>query len=277
MLLCAAAEVRMTLLFFLACSDALLIDQTGDYNEEINPDETPTVDTAAEALEAEWADARLVVHAPVSAAFLPFGDTATFQATVYGADGEPKDFPDISWTSDVDADWSLIGQEVEDSALGVGTHALTAEARLPNGDRLASTVGGVLVQSIYAGVYVGELQITATGEYNGQELAVGCSGPLTLVVDAEGKVGTGEAGCLISLLGYDLDTAYVFDLENDAGDISGQAAIDLSWFQYGVDTTGTLSEDGELEGDFFADVAGFLAMEGVYTASLLTRDLSTVQ
>mgnify|MGYP003393881651 CR=1 FL=1 len=266
----------MFALLLFACNDTLLIDQTGDYNSLVGPDEGgDTADT--EALDAEWSDATLRIETPTSASFLPLGEPHTFKATVYGADGEPKDFPDITWASDIDTDWALVGQEMEDSTLSSGIHSLTAEARLPNGDRLASTIGGVLVQSIYAGVYVGELQVTAAGEYNGQEIAVGCAGPLTMVVDAEGEVATGDAGCLISLLGYDLDTTYVFDLGNDMGDITGEAAIDLTLFQYGVETTGSLSEDGELEGTFAADVYGYLALEAVYTASLLTRDLSTVE
>ena len=264
----------MFALLLAACNDSLLIDQTGDYNSLVGPDET---DSESAALDAEWDDATLVVEAPTSATFLPLGETHTFKATVYDATGNPKDFPDITWASDVDADWALVGQEITDSTLSVGSHSLTAEARLPNGDRLASTIGGVLVQSIYAGVYVGELQITATGEYDGTPVAVGCSGPLTLVVRAEGDLAYGDAGCLISLLGYELDTTYIFDLSNDQGDLSGEAAIDLTLFQYGVETFGWLSQEGELEGDFAADVYGFLQLEGVYTASLLTRDLSTVQ
>lgn len=265
----------MLVLLFAACNDTLLIDQTGDYNSLVGPDETS--DSAEADLDAEWADATLRVETPISASFLPLGETQTFKATVYGADGEPKDFPGITWASDIDTDWALLGQEIDDSTLSSGIHALTAEARLPNGDRLSSTVGGILVQSIYAGIYVGELQVNAAGDYNGQEVAVGCSGPLTLVVDAEGEVATGDAGCLISLLGYDLDTTYIFALDNDMGDISGEAAIDLTIFQYGVETAGSLSEAGELEGSFAADIYGYLALDAVYTASLLTRDLSTVQ
>jgi hypothetical protein len=264
--------------FFLACSDQLVVDYEPYPAEGSDPEseETP-VDTAAEALDALWSDARLVLEAPASSAFLPHGEAADFRATVYDKDGNPTDFTDIAWSSDVDAGWSLLGNDVSDDSLDVGVHALTAEARLPNGDRLASTVGGVLVQSIYAGVYVGELVINMSGEYDGQELAVGCSGPLTLVVDAYGEVATGDAGCLVSLFGYNVDSTYAFDLENDEGDLSGEAAIDLTLFEYGVATEGSLSDDGEIEGDFGADVYGYLLVEGDYAAELLTRDLSSVE
>ncbi|GDX83545.1 hypothetical protein LBMAG42_53560 [Deltaproteobacteria bacterium] len=264
----------ISLLLAFACNEnELIVD--GSY-EGSSPDDTAAVDDQA-ALDAEWDGARLVVEAPISGSFLPFEESAEFQAVVYAADGTVKDFPDITWASDVDEDWALMGASATDATLGVGTHALTAEALLPNGDRLAYTVGGVLVQSPYAGVYVGDLAVTAAGDYNGQTLSVGCSGALTMVVDAEGDVATGDAGCLLSLLGYDIDTAYIFDLENDDGDLAGTASIDLQFYELPVDTTGTITEDGELEGDFSAEVAGYLTMEASYAATRITRDLSTVE
>ena len=59
--------------------------------------------------------------------------------------------------------------------------------------------------------------------------------------------------------------------------VAGTASIDLQWFALPVETTGALTVDGELTGAFTADVAGFLAMEGSYDATRLTRDLSTVE
>ena len=264
----------MIVLFLaIGCSDSLIVDRSGEVGTSMDG----STDTAEAALDAEWAGARLVVEEPISASFLPLGDPSEFKAVVYNSAGEATDFSDITWTSDIDAEWAPTGSTFEDDTLGVGIHALTAEAALPNGDRLAYTVGGILVQSIYTGVYVGDLAITASGDYNGQTLSLGCSGALTIVVDEEGKTGTGDAGCLLSLLGYDIDTAYLFDLANDDGDISGTASIDLQFYQLPVDTTGTLTEDGQLDGDFSADVAGYLAMEGTYSATRITRDLSTVQ
>jgi hypothetical protein len=264
----------VVLLFFVACQDNTLIVD-GDASGGSSLDDTGTDDQAA--LDAEWDGARFVIESPASASFLPLDEETAFTAVVYGADGQPKAFDDITWSSDVDTNWALAGASVVDDSLAVGTHAITAEALLPNGDRLAYTVGGVLVQSVYAGVYVGDLAIIASGDYNGQTLSLGCSGALTLVVDAEGDVATGDAGCLLSLLGYDIDTTYLFELENYEGDLAGTASIDLQWFALPVETSGTLTEEGVLAGDFTADVAGFLAMEGRYEATRLTRDLSTVQ
>lgn len=226
---------------------------------------------------SEWDGATLVVNSPASGSFLPLDTETTFSATVYDANGNATDFDDITWVSDVDTDWLLTGREQTDSTLSVGTHAITAVAELPNGDRLAYTMGGILVQSIYAGIYVGELQIDASGEYKEQTYSVGCAGSLTLTVSAEGDVVTGDAGCLLSLFGYDLDTTYGFDMTNTDGALEGEAAIDLVLFDYPVDTTGTISEDGAINGSFSIDVAGFVTIAGTYDATLLTRDLSSVE
>ncbi|MSQ01075.1 MAG: hypothetical protein EXR71_04155 [Myxococcales bacterium] len=253
-----------------ACNDNTL---AVDGAEGVGSDTTD----GGDELDATWDNARLVIEAPLSGAFLPMEEDSAFTAVVTGSDGTVLDFPGITWTSDIDADWALSGAAAIDGQLGIGIHAITAEARLPNGDRLAYTVGGVLKQSVYAGVYVGALSVTADAEYNGTPISVGCSGALTMIVEAEGKVVTGAAGCLLSLLGYDIDTAYDFALDNDAGDLSGEAAIDLSVYSLPVATEGTLSEAGELEGSFGADVAGFLTLDANYRATLITRDLSTVQ
>lgn len=264
----------LLLSILVACNDnTLIVDGATDDGTGSDP----TSDTAQAALDAEWDGARLVVEAPLSGDFLPMGEAADFRAVVLGADGTVKDFPDVTWSSDVDTDWALSGADAQDAGLGVGTHAITAEAVLPNGDRLAYSVGGVLVQSAYAGVYVGDLAITAAGDYNGTPVSVGCSGSLTLVVDAEGETAVGDAGCLLSLFGYDIDTQYAFDLVNDDGDLSGEASIDLSFYSLPVDTEGEITEDGELSGSFGADVMGYVTLEGAYTATRITRDLSTVE
>lgn len=259
------------LVALFACSDNTLI-------VDGEPSQVGVDDTGDQAaLDAEWDGARLEILSPLSASFLPMEEPAAFSAVVYAADGTPTTFTDITWSTDVDSSWALLGASAEDDTLPVGTHAITAEAVLPNGDRLAYTVGGVLVQSIYAGVYVGDLAVTASGEYEGQEISLGCSGALTLVVAADGETAEGDAGCLLSLLGYDIDTAYIFELENDLGEISGTASIDLQFYALPVDTEGELTEDGELNGSFAADVAGFLAFAGEYQATRITRDLSTAQ
>lgn len=236
---------------------------TGDDSAE------DTGDTAVDSDWHEYDGASLVILSPASGDFLPWSEESTFSAEIHDADGNVMDFDAIAWTSDVDTAWAISGTSVVDSALDVGTHALTATAELPNGDRLAYTIGGVLVQSPYAGIYSGTLQIDAAYD----TYAVGCSGATTITVDAYGETVTGDASCLLSLNGYDLDTAYVLDYVNSEGALTGSSAIDLGFYQYDIDTEGTLDVDGNLDATFTTDISG-LTLTGTLTATRITRDLS---
>ncbi|MDP2311237.1 MAG: hypothetical protein Q8P18_34775 [Pseudomonadota bacterium] len=262
------------LLSLFACESQYVIDDaTGDVASDGGKDD-PVVEEDTAPDYSEFDGATLVVTAPSSGAFLPYGDVSTFSAEVRGADGTVLAFDDIAWSSDVDAAWLLAGAAVEDDGLDVGTHALTAVADLPNGDRLAYTIGGVLVQSAYTGIYTGTLQVDATAEYDGTAYTAGCSGAITLVVDSYGETVEGDAGCLLSLLGYDLDTAYIFDLANDGGTLSGDAALDLSFYQLDIAASGEITEEGAATVDFSDDVYGFALLDGHVDVTRLTRDIS---
>jgi hypothetical protein len=261
------------LLTLFACESQYVINE----NEDLTGSADTTADTDTGEPEPDYSEfdgATLVVISPASGDFLPYEQDATFSAEVRGADGSVLAFDDIAWTSDIDDAWALTGASVEDGSLDVGTHALTAIAQLPNGDRLAYTIGGVLVQSAYTGVYSGTLQITGSGDYNGTEYSAGCAGALLLVVDAYGDTVTGDAGCLISLLGYELDMAYLFDLENDEGDLAGATALDLTWYQLDIDTVGSMTEDGAIEGTFTQDIFSVVQIDGEFDATRISRDVS---
>ena len=255
-----------------ACNPATISTDTGTKGGTFN-DGTDTADTgpSEEELDALWAGSRLEIHSPLSGAFLPLGEDATFSATVYDAAGAPTDFDQIAWSSDQDPAWAPIGAEVTDSTLSAGIHTLTAEAALPNGDRLAYAVGGVLVQHPDAGVYTGILSMTAAYD----TYSVGCAGNATVVVDAQGEAVTGEATCLLSLQGVELDGTYVLDMQNDAGAVSGTVNLDLQWFQLPVEGAGTLG-GGDFATDFTAsfNVGAEITITGHIDAALLTRDHS---
>lgn len=258
-----------------ACSPAYVVtdnsDKTGTFSDGTDSGGTDT-GPSEEELDAIWAGARLEIHSPLSGAFLPLGEDAGFSATVYDAAGNATDFSDITWASSVDSAWALLGADVLDNSLSVGTHTLVAEAQLPNGDRLAYAVGGVLVQSDYAGLYTGVLSMTAAYD----TYSVGCAGGATVVVDAAGEAVTGEATCLLSLQGFELDGSYVLDMENADGAVAGTVNLDLQWFQLPVDGTGTLDHDGNFTTDFTAsfDLGAPITITGHIDASRLTRDLS---
>lgn len=229
---------------------------------------TPTGPTDEE-LDAQWSGATLQIISPASGDFLPYTEEADFEAVVYDAEGNPTDFADITWTSDVDTAWVPMGAAFADDTLEVGTHALTATAVLPNGDRLAYTIGGVLVQSIYAGTYTGTVTINVT--YS--DYQVGCSGATTLIIDPYGELVEGAASCIISLQGYELDLSLGIDAENDeAGKIEGDAAIDLFGYAFEMPLDGDVSEDGELTADF--ESTDYLELAGSLDAVRISRDTS---
>ncbi len=265
------------LLSLFACEGQFIVEDKADATGSDDPVEADTASGDTAEVEPDYSQfdgASLVILEPASGAFLPYGESATFAAEVRDASGNVLAFDDIAWTSDIDGTWLLAGASVADDGLDVGTHALTAIAALPNGDRLAYTIGGVLVQSAYTGIYTGTLSVEATAEYDGTAYSAGCSGAITLVVDAYGETAAGDAGCLLSLLGYELDTSYVFDLENDAGDLAGIAALDLSFYQLDIDATGAITDDGEATLSFAQDVYGFVYLDGSVEASRVSRDIS---
>ena len=57
--------------------------------------------------------------------------------------------------------WEETGDSLE-AELPVGEQVITANARLPNGDRLSYAIGGILVQHPDAGTYVGTTSIDLT-------------------------------------------------------------------------------------------------------------------
>lgn len=225
-----------------------------------------------EELEELWAGATLSLLRPASGDFLPWGEVNTYEAVVYDAAGAATDFSEITWTSNVDSAWAPVGSLVEDDTLAPGEHNITATAVLPNGDRLSSTVGGVLVQSPYAGTYVGDIVVNVTIEYNGTPYEVGCVGALTVIVDALGETATGESTCQVSLFGFEVELAYGLDLTNDDGELDGDANAQIYGYDYTLPFEGELTEDGELSGEF-AGEDSYFAIDGSVEASRLTRDI----
>lgn len=227
-------------------------------------------DTDVEEDFSMYDGATLRIVEPSSADFLALDEVHDFEAELIGADGEPLDYDEIVWTSSADPAWELVGLRSEDDTLDVGLHDITAQVSLPNGDRLAHTVGGILVQSIYAGTYVG--LFTSDVTYDAYQIP--CAGTATLVVDPYGEQALGEASCVASLMGYDMELHYLFDLENQEGRLSGVAAADIfGWFQVDFDADGSLApEDDGLNIGFGGDVAGTMTVAGDLGAERISLD-----
>ena len=219
-----------------------------------------------------WDEAWLMVEAPTSGSFLPMNEEAGFEAVVYDVDGENTGFEDIGWTSSADEDWSGTGASFTDDSLPLGKHDFTATAHLANGDRLAYSVGDVLVQSLYAGTYTGSVYVETSLEYDGVAYTFSCAGGANGVVGMEGEEITGDAECMLSLMGYDMDLAFVIEATNTEGAVDGYVGVDLMFYTYEMDGTGKLSEDGEMSIDFSGEVLGYLDLAGTVELSRISRD-----
>ncbi|TNE87223.1 MAG: hypothetical protein EP330_19050 [Deltaproteobacteria bacterium] len=179
---------------------------------------------------------------PRSAEFLELESEHRLVAELTDAAGDVIEFDEIVWTTDVDTEWTAEGVEIADAALAPGMHEITAEVILPNGDRLAHTIGGVRVQSRYAGTYAG--LFSANVETQGVQAP--CSGSAVVVVGVTGETATGDAACVAGLQGFELDLAFIIDLINNDGQVDGVAAADLfGFFQYDFPAEGTLDPEGE--------------------------------
>ncbi len=236
---------------------------------EVPVEETGLEDTG-EPL--NWEGATLEVVSPVSSEFIPWKEESRYEAVIYDSEGNPMDFDDIQWDSSIDENWAQSGSLFVDDTLNVGLHTITATAVLPNGNRLVYAVGGVRVQSPYAGTFAGTVIIDATTEVDGSDFTVGCAGAATLVVDARGEVGQGEASCILSLQGQAVETYYVLDLANTEGVLAGSAAVDLGFWEVPMDFTGEASTDGEVTGNFEATVLGYMDIAGQLDVSRISLD-----
>ena len=236
------------------------------------PDDTDTSDTDTGEPDPIWDVAMLSIVSPESGTFIPLGEAADFEAVVLDTEGNELDWDAIDWSSSADGDWAFTAASFEDDTLSVGKHDITAATQLPNGDRLAMTVGDVLVQSPYAGTYTGTVYVEITIDYKGVPYTVSCAGATTIIVDQQGETIGGDSSCLVSLMGFDMDMALALDAGNDAGDVEGEMAVDMMLFDVGIAADGSITEDGELYVEFSDNVMGYADIAGNVDASRISRD-----
>lgn len=217
------------------------------------------VDTEPDFSRFEGASLRIVE--PASGTFLAWQEPHTFRVELRDAQGELLDEElDVAWDSSSDAAWTPTGVELVDDSIDVGLHDLTAEVVLPNGDRLAHTVGGVLIQAEEAGTYVG----TLSGGTTVQNIPVSCAGGAVLVVDPYGESVQGSADCLIRLDQFELPLEFAIDAVHEDGVVTGDAiarllAIDLEF-----------PTEGGIEGETLE-----LSFEGQVLTNTFSGDIRT--
>jgi hypothetical protein len=240
------------LLALVACGGEIGI---GDRDDDVDP--------------AVYDGATLRIVEPQSAGFIPYGSTADFVAELRDVDGELiETFDEVSWSSSADAAWGPTGLSFADDSIDVGRHELTASTELPNGDRVAHTIGGVLVQAEEAGTYVGTFAASMTF----QSIPIACAGAAVLTVEPYGQGVSGTAECLASAAGFDIPLDFVVAAEHADGRVEGTASANIIAFEVEFPATGTLGGSAPtIELDFSGPVLTS-EMTGSVSADRISRD-----
>ncbi|TVQ88779.1 MAG: hypothetical protein EA397_16410 [Deltaproteobacteria bacterium] len=236
----------LSLAVLIGCAGQLRVNEA---EQELGSDQ---VDQESELDTSRYDGASLRIVEPSSASFLPWGDSHTFRAEVRSAQGELLESVDeIRWSSSADVSWEPVEPVFSDDRLDVGLHDLTAEVQLPNGDRLAHTVGGVLVQAESAGTYVG----TVTANFTLSDFPVNCAGTSTLVVDPYGELVDGTATCVGGLGDVEIPLDFVVEADHEAGDVDGVVAVRVMAFSLDFGSEGSLQGE-DLGMDFRGELFG---------------------
>jgi hypothetical protein len=259
-------------LLSIACQPRFTTSEAEEFSDSdvvednVDEDEDETEDWSA------WEGAELIVHSPESGSLLWLGEDTDFEAELIAVDGSSLEWSEVAWTTSIDDDWTGSGLEFEDDDLIAGLHDLRVETTLPTGDHLVWTVGGVRVQHEHAGTYVGNMLVDATSDYDGTEYTTTCIGAAIIAVNAEGELASGDSNCLISLLGYDIDANYDFELDIDDDEIEGVAALDLVWSSVDFEATGEI-EDGMLTASWADTLYDTILMEGTLELERISYEI----
>jgi hypothetical protein len=244
----------------VGCSD----DSDGDIEGEEDVDE-------------RYEHAVLKVYEPVSGSIHAAGQPVAVAAEVLDPDGFPLPIKDVVWRSDR-LDHVLHASMDGDLPLPVGVHEVSATVRLPDGGRLATTVGGVRVQSEATGIYVGETILRLEMEFEGQMVQPSCIAGLALTVDEAGERILPRGGsCKLELLLFSFDLEYELSATIDAETVEGTIVYDIAGFlKLPFEFEGTLSDglfSASFEGDLTLPLVGTGWVEGSLNATRVTRSI----
>lgn len=239
----------------------------GEIGINESPDETDT-DVEVEDF-SRFDNATLRIIEPTSASFLAWGDTHGFVAEVRAEDGTLlEEVEDIAWSSSADEAWVPEGATFDDDTIDVGIHDLTAQVTLPNGDRLAHTVGGVLVQSEVAGTYVGTFAANVTI----QNFPVACAGSAVLIVEPYGEGITGSAECLAQAGTFEIPLDFSVDALNEDGSVEGNASATIIAFDVDFPASGGLDAQAETLDLEFGGPVFTSELNGSVSTDRISRD-----
>lgn len=219
----------------------------------------PTESDDLSAYDGAWA--RIV--SPLPGDIVPLDEPQLYEVIVRNPAGDELAPEAVFWQSSADPDFYGDAASFESDTLTLGTHDLTVLVDLPNGTRVAHSVSNVKVQSLYAGTYAGLFSVDGTVN----NITITCTGAALVDVGTQGVIGTGDADCLVSLLGIDVPMNWLFDLENIDGEVTGTGGVDLlGFFTYDIPVTGG-SIDPEGKG-LQVDFAGPIPFIGELSAFL---------
>jgi len=229
-----------------------------------------TWDTDVDPSLSVWEGAQLHILSPESGSTVIAGEPQPFTAVIRAPNGDVLPWTEIGWASDATS-WTGSGDSFEDADLDIGLHALSAVARLPNGDVVQQTAANVKVQSFGSGLYAGTFSVD--GSFNA--IQFGCVGSNVIAVEPHGVQGDGSGDCLVNLLGFgELPLSFVIELEIDPtnGDVTGTCGADLfGWFTYDFPTEGSLRP---LEEGFDLSFGGDVPLVGPIDAWLTAARIS---
>ena len=259
----------------LACASGCTSDEWPLSEDESSSSASPVEtgeesDTTAAAIDG----AQLEVFEPESPSIHYIGDAVSLVAEVRGQDDLSIGFDDIVWTADTVDQTLHIGADgaVE---LPPGIYDITATAKLPNGDRLETTVGGVRVQTRWSGNYAGDALLSLQVEFQGIPVAPTCNGTLDVVVGFDGEtIEFTEGTCSLNAIIAQFDVVYVIEGEFHNGVGSGTIDYDLGGlFMLSFEWTAAFTEDGFLgafEGTVPLPFVGDVAATGRFDAPFVS-------
>ncbi len=206
----------------------------------------------------EYDGASLVVNEPQSASIYRIVNGIPLDGYVVDSAGKRMPFTRMVWTPREDSSATFTGQNGA-TLVDPGIYTVDVVAAVPNGDNLRATIGGVRVQAYSAGVFAGDINITASTDVQGTTIQTNCIGAIDFEVDMAGQILSGSGGCslAIPLLGT---IPLTFDITGNIvdPDITGQVLINVPFLQLPVDWTGGFPSADRVRGSFQADLSLFL-------------------
>jgi hypothetical protein len=216
--------------------------------------------------------AHLEVFEPQSPSIHYVGQAVPLLAEVRDVEDLWVDFEPIVWTAAGYDPTLMVGSQGE-VELAPGYYDVVATARLPDGQRLESTVGGVRVQTRWSGIYAGDVVMALAVEFQGFPLSPTCVGALDMRVDYDGEQVQMEAGtCALDVFVLQLEGGITLTGEFENGTGHGTIDYDLGGFlSLSFEWTGGFVEDrfvGTFGGPAMVPLVGTADVTGYFDAPL---------